>query len=133
MATTNLLALLALAVHGGRHVVVPFVHNSKFETLNDQEHVRSPTLDLYFNLTAMNNKLRSDGYNDLASFASVNSSGAHPPPGQPRGICSNVCPGGGALAILSQPGGWALVYPGARFIMKKIWRLSSRFYIPVSF
>ena len=21
-----------------------------------------------------------------------------PPPGQPRGICSNVCPGGGALA-----------------------------------
>ena len=36
-----------------------------------------------------------------------------PPPGQPRGICSNVCPGGGALAILSQPGGWALAYPGA--------------------
>ena len=35
------------------------------------------------------------------------------PPGQPRGICSNVCPGGGALAILSQPGGWALAYPGA--------------------
>ena len=46
-------------------------------------------------------------------YASVNSSGAHPPPGQPRGICSNVCPGGGALAILSQPGGWALAYPGA--------------------
>ena len=45
--------------------------------------------------------------------ASVNSSGAHAPPGQPRGICSNVCPGGGALAILSQPGGWALAYPGA--------------------
>ena len=45
--------------------------------------------------------------------ASVNSSGAHPPPGQPRGIFSNVCPGGGALAILSQPGGWALAYPGA--------------------
>ena len=56
-----------------------------------------------------------------------------PPPGQPRGICSNVCPGGGALAILSQPGGWALAYPGARFTMKKIWRLLSRFYIPVSF
>ena len=35
------------------------------------------------------------------------------PPRQPRGICSNVCPGGGALAILSQPGGWALAYPGA--------------------
>ena len=37
--------------------------------------------------------------------ASINSSGAHPPPpGQPRGICSNVSPLGGALAILSQPG-----------------------------
>ena len=35
------------------------------------------------------------------------------PPGQPRGICSNVSPGGGALAILSQPGDWALAYPGA--------------------
>ena len=35
------------------------------------------------------------------------------PPGQPRGICSNVSPGGGELAILSQPGGWALGYPGA--------------------
>ena len=35
------------------------------------------------------------------------------PPRQPQGICSNVCPGGGALAILSQPGGWALAYPGA--------------------
>ena len=68
MATTNLLALAALAVHSGRQVVVPFVHNSKFKALKDQEHVRSPTLDLYFNLTAMNNKLRSDGYNDLASF-----------------------------------------------------------------
>ena len=49
----------------------------------------------------------------LNGYESVNSSGAHPPPGQPRGICSNVCPGGGALAILSQPGGWALAYPGA--------------------
>ena len=33
-----------------------------------------------------------------------------PSPGQPRGICSNVSPGGGALAILSQPGGWALAW-----------------------
>ena len=41
--------------------------------------------------------------------ASISSSGAHPP-GQPRGICSNVSPGGGALAILSQPGGWALAW-----------------------
>ena len=35
------------------------------------------------------------------------------PPGQTRGICSNVSHGGGAWAILSQPGGWALAYPGA--------------------
>ena len=68
MATTSLLALAALAVHSGRQVVVPFVHNSDFEILNDQEQIKSPTLDLYFNLTAMNNKLRSHGYNDLASF-----------------------------------------------------------------
>ena len=46
------------------------------------------------------------------SIASINSSGAHPPPppGQPRGICSNVSPGDGALAILSQPGGCALAW-----------------------
>ena len=31
-------------------------------------------------------------------YASINSSGAHPLPGQPQGICSNVSPGGGALA-----------------------------------
>ena len=68
MATGSLIALTALAVHSGRHVVEPFVHNSKFETLNDQEHFKSPTLDLYFNLTAMNNKLRTHVYNDLASF-----------------------------------------------------------------
>ena len=72
MATGSLIALTALAVHGGRHVVVPFVHNSKFETLNDQEHLKSPTLDLYFNLTAMNNKLRSHGYNDFKMFAKEN-------------------------------------------------------------
>ena len=68
MATSSLIALAALAVHNGRQVVVPFVHNSKFEALKDQEHVKSATLDLYFNLTAMNNKLRSHGYNDLASL-----------------------------------------------------------------
>ena len=68
MAATNLSTLSALAVHSKRQVVVPFVHNSKFKALKDQEHVRSPTLDLYFNLTAMNNKLRSHGYNDLTSF-----------------------------------------------------------------
>ena len=41
-----------------------------------------------------------------------------PLPGQPRGICSNVSPGGRAVAILSQPGGWALAYPGQEFVGK---------------
>ena len=36
-----------------------------------------------------------------------------PPPGN-RGVFAHVViPGGGAFAILSQPGGWALAYPGA--------------------
>ena len=33
----------------------------------------------------------------FTSYASINSSRAHPPPGQPRGICYVVSPGGGAL------------------------------------
>ena len=32
------------------------------------------------------------------AYASINSSGAHAPPGQPRGICSRCQPGGGAFA-----------------------------------
>ena len=44
---------------------------------------------------------------------SINSSGAHPPPGNRGAFAHIVSPGGGAFAILSQPRGWALAYPGA--------------------
>jgi len=36
-----------------------------------------------------------------------------PPPGNRRAFAHIVSPGGGASAILSQPGGWAFAYPGA--------------------
>ena len=37
-----------------------------------------------------------------------------PPPTGNRGAFAHVVsPGGGVFAILSQPGGWALAYPGA--------------------
>ena len=68
MATGSLVTLTALAVHSGRQVVAPFVQNSKFEASKDQEHVKSPTLDLYLNLTEMNNNLRSHGYNNLGTW-----------------------------------------------------------------
>ena len=44
--------------------------------------------------------------------ASINSSGANPP-GNRGAFAHVVSPGGGAFTILSQPGGWALAYPGA--------------------
>ena len=43
------------------------------------------------------------------SYASINSSGAHPP----RAFAHVVIPGGGALANFIGPGDWALAYPGA--------------------
>ena len=67
MATSNLITLAALAVYSGRQVVMPFVHNSKFEP-NVEDHVTSPTIEFYFNLTALNNKLVSYHYNRLASL-----------------------------------------------------------------
>ena len=45
--------------------------------------------------------------------ASINSSGAHTPPGNHGALAHVVSPRGGAFAILLQPGGWALAYPGA--------------------
>ena len=49
--------------------------------------------------------------------ASINSSGAHPPP--PRATAGHllitvVSPGGGHSQFYRGPGGWALAYPGAR-------------------
>ena len=36
-----------------------------------------------------------------------------PPPGNRGAFAEVVSPWGGAFAILSRPGGWALAYPGA--------------------
>ena len=45
--------------------------------------------------------------------ASVNSSCAHPPPGNCGAFAHLVSPGGGALANLAWPGSRAFAYPGA--------------------
>jgi hypothetical protein len=45
--------------------------------------------------------------------ASVNSSIAHPPPGQPPGICTFISPGGRALVLAKLSRGRGIVYrPG---------------------
>ena len=49
----------------------------------------------------------------LAVYASVNSSCAHPPPGNCGAFACLVSPGGGALANLARPGGRAFAYPRA--------------------
>ena len=48
------------------------------------------------------------------NYTSVISSSAHPlpPPGNSGAFAYVVSPGGGALAILSRPVGWAFAYPG---------------------
>ena len=49
----------------------------------------------------------------VPSNASINSSGAHPPPGNRGAFAHVVSRGGGAFAIYRRPEGWALAYPGA--------------------
>ena len=46
-------------------------------------------------------------------YASVNSSCAHPPPGNCGAFACLVSPGGGALAKLARPGGRVFAYPRA--------------------
>ena len=46
-------------------------------------------------------------------YASVNSSCAHPPPGNCGAFACLVSPGGGALVNLARPGGRAFAYPRA--------------------
>ena len=48
-----------------------------------------------------------------AAYASVNSSGAHPPRATVGHLLTLSVSGGGAFAILSLPGGQALANPGA--------------------
>ena len=69
MATNNLLHLTALAVQGGRQVVVPFVKNSQFIGVPTwQRHQLYNTLGLYYNVTALNESLRSHGYGTLINW-----------------------------------------------------------------
>ena len=65
-ATNNFLSLTALAAYGGRQVVVPFVKDSFFlgpSTKKDFE-----TLELYYNVSALNRTLRSRGHGTLISW-----------------------------------------------------------------
>ena len=69
MATNNFLHLTALAVQGGRQVVVPFVKDSQFIGVPTwQRHQLYNTLELYYNVTALNESLRSHGYGTLISW-----------------------------------------------------------------
>ena len=67
MATRNLLALAALGTYSGHQVVVPFVKNSRFFGSSKMSS-DTQTLELYYNLSALNNKLRSHGYSTLVSW-----------------------------------------------------------------
>ena len=64
MASNNLIRLTALAAYKGRQVVVPFVKNSYFTGTAASEK----TLALYYNLTTLNNTLRSHGHGTLISW-----------------------------------------------------------------
>ena len=66
MATNNLLHLAAFAAHGGRQVVVPFVKDSGFRGTAGSSGFK--TLALYFNVTALNDTLRSRGHATFISW-----------------------------------------------------------------
>ncbi|XP_078380892.1 uncharacterized protein LOC144663727 [Oculina patagonica] len=66
LATNNFLDLTALAAYGGRHVVVPFVRDSSFYGSPTEQG--SETLALYYNVTALNQTLRSRGHGTLISW-----------------------------------------------------------------
>ena len=65
-ATSNLLDLTALAAYGGRQVVVPFVRHSKFHGSPTEKEFE--TLELYYNVSALNRTLRSRGHGTLISW-----------------------------------------------------------------
>ena len=64
MATNNLLQLLGFAAYGGRQVVVPFVSDSFFHGTDR----KNQTLELYYNMTALNDTLRSHGHGTFISW-----------------------------------------------------------------
>ena len=66
MATNNLLQLTALAVQGGRQLVVPFVKDSLFHGVpTSQGH---HTLELYYNIVALNESLRLHSHGTLINW-----------------------------------------------------------------
>ena len=69
-------------------------------------------IDLSMALAMIKNSVNNNSKNVLAN-ASVNSSCAHPPPGNCGAFTCLVSPGGGALANLARPGGRAFAYPRA--------------------
>ena len=65
-ATSNFLDLTALAAYSGRQVVVPFVRNSKFHGSPAKKEFE--TLELYYNVSALNRTLRLRGHGTLISW-----------------------------------------------------------------
>ena len=63
-ATASLIHLTALAAHGGRQVVVPFVKHSKFYGAMKN----AQTLSLYFNVTELNRELQVSGHGTLVDW-----------------------------------------------------------------
>ena len=66
MATNHFFDLTALAAYGGRQVVVPFVKDSSFLGSTTKKSVE--TLELYYNVSALNRTLRSLGHGTLISW-----------------------------------------------------------------
>ena len=66
MGTNNFFDLTALAAYGGRQVVVPLVNDSKFHGLPTEKGIE--TLELYYNVSALNRTLRSRGHGTLMSW-----------------------------------------------------------------
>ena len=66
-ATNNFLDLTALAAYGGRVAVVPFVKDSFFYGLPKAEK-EFETLELYYNVSALNHTLRLRGHGTLISW-----------------------------------------------------------------
>ena len=66
MATSHFFDLTALAAYGGRQVVVPFVNDSFF--YGSPREKGFETLELYYNVSALNRTLRSHGHGTLISW-----------------------------------------------------------------
>lgn len=66
MATNNLLHLTALGAYSKRQVVVPFVKDSQFRGVITAEGYEP--LERYYNVSALNNMLRSHGYSTLINW-----------------------------------------------------------------